>query len=200
MFNSLTGRISGQSGSTVFLQIGGIEWEIETSGYSLSRLASREEATMYTHLHHREDAMRLYGFESREERTVFLQLLTVSGVGPRQALKLLSASSPSGLTQMLEAEDVDGLTRLPGLGKKTASKLILALRGTLVHEESAPGGHRSEIVAGLVEMGFDPQRASEAVQAADNELRSSGQPAADPAATEREVFRRAIVALSDLSS
>ncbi len=191
MFNSLTGRISGQSGTVIFLQIGGVEWEIETSGYSLSRLAGREDATLYTHLYHREDTMRLYGFESKHERSVFLELLKVSGVGPRQALKILSASSPEHLIRLLEEENLDGLARLPGLGKKTAGKLILTLRGSLVPESSAASIPHAEIVEALVQMGFDEKRAAKAVEAAAAEVGESGD------AGEREIFRRAIVTLSD---
>lgn len=192
MFNSLTGRITGGSGALLYLRIGGVEWEIETSGYSLSRLAGSDEATLYTHLYHREDTMRLYGFESRQERAVFLELLKVSGVGPRQALKLLSATSPEGLIRLLEQEDVDGLTRLPGLGKKTAGKLILTLRGTLVPDEAAATPAHGEIIDGLIEMGFEKKQAAAAVEAAAREVES------DPdAAGEREIFRRAIVALSE---
>ncbi|MFW5737903.1 MAG: Holliday junction branch migration protein RuvA, partial [Spirochaetota bacterium] len=132
MFNSLSGTITGRGPNALFLTTAGVEWELEVSGFTLRTLASNDaddRVRVYTYLYHREDQMRLFGFASPDERRVFLELTRVSGIGPRAAVKMLSATSPSELIRMLEAEDVDGLVRLPGLGRKTAQKMILALRG-----------------------------------------------------------------------
>ncbi|MFW6292397.1 MAG: Holliday junction branch migration protein RuvA, partial [Spirochaetota bacterium] len=135
MFNSLRGTISGRGPNSLYVTTAGVEWELDVSGFTLRSLAthgSADEVRVFTYLYHREDQMRLYGFASPDERRVFLELTRVSGIGPRAALKMLSGTSPNEIIRMLEAEDVDGLVRLPGLGRKTAQKVILTLRGKLV--------------------------------------------------------------------
>lgn len=197
MFNSLSGRISGRGPNTLYLTTAGVEWELEVSGFTLRHLAHRdadEAVRVFTYLHHREDQMRLYGFATADERRVFLELTRVSGVGPRAALKMLSATSPGELIRMLEAEDVDGLVRLPGLGRKTAQKVILTLRGTLVAEEGEATPAHAELVEALVEMGFDRSRVAGVVNALSAELVVS--PDVDGTDLEKEIFRLAIVRLS----
>lgn len=191
MFNSLTGHISGRSTTGVLLQVGGLEWELETSSTTVRELATREgDVRVFTHLYHREDQMRLFGFASEVERRVFLELIRVSGVGPRAAIKLLSAATPQELIRALESEDVDALTRLPGLGKKTAQKIILTLRGSLTSDDGASGSFAEELVMSLVEMGFDKSAASRAVS------RLIGEGSDDSGRQESEILRRAIVELS----
>ncbi|MFW5796006.1 MAG: Holliday junction branch migration protein RuvA, partial [Alkalispirochaeta sp.] len=154
------------------------------------------------HLHVREDILRLYGFWSEMERTAFLELLSVSGIGPRQALKILSGTTVEELGRFLESDDVDGLTRIPGLGKKTAQRLILQLKGHLVVESGGsgtttePGGGnlRTELLEALTEMGFDRRRAETVLSSVARELGTD--PHAPDTVHEQELFRRAIVALS----
>ncbi|MFP4113236.1 MAG: Holliday junction branch migration protein RuvA [Spirochaetota bacterium] len=197
MFNSLSGTITGRGPNALFLTTAGVEWELEVSGFTLRTLASNDaddRVRVYTYLYHREDQMRLFGFASPDERRVFLELTRVSGIGPRAAVKMLSATSPSELIRMLEAEDVDGLVRLPGLGRKTAQKMILALRGKLVAESAEGTSGHVELVEALVEMGFDRSRTISVVNALASELADSA--GADPTAAEKEIFRQAIVRLS----
>lgn len=196
MFNSLSGTVSGRGPNALFLMTGGVEWELEVSGTTLRSLASGDEPVrIYTFLYHREDQMRLYGFATAEERRVFLELTRVSGIGPRAAIRMLSGTSPAELVRMLEAEDVDGLTRLPGLGRKTAQKVILALRGRLVMEPAAGASGHTELVEALVEMGFDRSQASAAVAGVSGEIKDAGAEL-DADALEKEIFRLAIVRLS----
>lgn len=201
MFNSLTGIVTGRGPNALYLATGGVEWELEVSGFTQRRLASEQhdEIRIFTYLYHREDQMRLYGFATSEERTIFLELTRVSGIGPRAAIKLLSATSPSELVRALEAEDVDSLVRLPGLGRKTAQKIILTLRGRLVGDEHAVREH-SELAEGLVEMGFDAKQVATVITDVALELdgESTGDAGTpnDPATREQEIFRRAIVRLS----
>jgi Holliday junction DNA helicase RuvA len=191
MFNSLTGTVTGRGPNTLYLSTGGVEWEIEVSGNTLRRLATEESVRVYTHLHHREDQMRLYGFASVEERHVFMELTRVSGIGPRAAIKILSSAAPDSLIRMLEAEDVDGLSSLPGIGKKTSQKIILALRGKLVAGGGPRGGVHAEIIDGLMEMGFDKTRVAAVVNALASELEET-----PPEQRENEIFRLAIIRLS----
>ncbi len=198
MFNSLTGTITGRGPNTLLLATGGVEWELEVSGYTLRSLSGQgnEPVRVFTYLYHREDQMRLYGFSGSEERRVFLELTRVSGIGPRAALKMLSGTSPGELIRMLEAEDVDGLVRLPGLGRKTAQKVILTLRGKLVVEPGTAAGSHTELVDALVEMGFDRTEVNSVVAALNAELDADGSAELEPAEREREIFRLAIVRLS----
>ena len=196
MFHSISGAITGRGPNTLLLTVGGVEWELEVSGFALRELAHEEQARVFTHLYHREDQMRLYGFVSAEERRVFLELTRVSGIGPRAAVKILSAASPQRLIQLLETEDVDGLVLLPGLGRKTAQKIILTLRGRLVAQDHEAIGAHGELIEGLAEMGFDRGAAAKAV----GELASSVAaelPDLTAPETEQEIFRRAIVRLSE---
>ncbi|MEE8441853.1 MAG: Holliday junction branch migration protein RuvA [Spirochaetia bacterium] len=196
MFHSISGAITGRGPNTLYVTTAGVEWELEVSGFTLRELARENRARVFTHLHHREDQMRLYGFVSEEERRVFLELTKVSGIGPRAALKILSASSPERLIQLLETEDVDGLVLLPGLGQKTAQKIILTLRGRLVTQADAAIGAHGELVEGLTDMGFDRGAAAKAV----GELASAvgaEQPDLTGPEAEQEIFRRAIVRLSE---
>lgn len=196
MFHSISGAITGRGPNALYVTTGGVEWELDVSGFTLRALAHQEQARVFTYLYHREDQMRLYGFVSAEERRVFLELTRVSGIGPRAALKILSASSPERLIQLLETEDVDGLVLLPGLGQKTAQKIILTLRGRLVsHAETATEAH-DELVEGLADMGFDRGAAAKAV----GELASAvatEHPDLTGSEAEQEIFRRAIVRLSE---
>ncbi len=199
MFNSLTGTIMGQGPNALYLATGGVEWELEVSGYTLRSLSGRGNGPVrvLTHLYHREDQMRLYAFSSAEERRVFLELTRVSGIGPRAALKMLSGTSPSELIRMLETEDVDGLVRLPGLGRKTAQKVILTLRGKRVVEADGAVGAHTVLIDALVEMGFERSEVNSVVASLNAELDAAGSAtAADPAEREKEIFRLAIVRLS----
>lgn len=193
MVNSIRGRLTFKSASRAGVETGGVEWALDTTATTLSALpAAGQDVRIYTHLHHTQDSMRLYGFGTQEERTVFLGLLTVSGVGPSLARKILSGASPETLMRAVDQEDLGMLSAIPGLGKKTAQKIILHLRGKLTPEE--PEGHQNqEMTEALISMGFDAKRAAAAVMAL----------ADDPAVAkltgeerDKEILRRAIVELS----
>jgi Holliday junction DNA helicase RuvA len=196
MYHSLRGRVTGRRGTTIHLSTGGIEWAIEVSRQSFEHILSREgeEVRIFTYLHHREDSMLLFGFSEEQEREIFLELLRVSGIGPRQALKILSGIRAEELVSYIESEDAEALSRLPGIGKKTAGKIILALRGSLTpstEEETRP--EYDELVNALVDMGFDRKGAQKAVSEVTNAEDFATIPENE---REHEVFRRAIVALS----
>lgn len=215
MFNSLSGRISGHDFPLLFLSAAGIEWELEVSATTFqSALAADKTARqrLYVHLYSREDLLKLYGFWSVGERTAFRELLKVSGIGPRQALRILSGTTVTALTELLEQEDVDALTRIPGLGRKTVQKMILQLKGHLVTSDegattagtaAVPG---DELLTALIEMGFDRVRARDTLQQLMRESQGATEGATEGAGAgdgagehpfdEQELFRRAIVALS----
>ncbi|HUZ18019.1 MAG TPA: Holliday junction branch migration protein RuvA [Spirochaetia bacterium] len=197
MFNSLSGTVTFKSAGVVHLMTGGIEWDITMPEASLDRLpAVNETAQIFIYLYHRDDQMRLFGFADPNERKIFLELQKVDGVGPRQALRILSGTPPEMLLPILDAGDIDALARTPGVGKKTAQKIVLALRGKLTFEGDAAAGPADDMVAALGEMGFDKKLAQEAVAAVTKELAEAGESGADH---EEEIMRRAIVRLSNRS-
>jgi Holliday junction DNA helicase RuvA len=194
MFNSLKGTFVGKTAGKIFLDIGGIEWELDVS-YTTASLLPPPGSTirLFTFLHHREDAMRLYGFHNEEERALFLDLIKVDGIGPKQALRILSGTNVDSFIAILEAGDVDALRRIPGLGVKTAQKIILALKGRLSLRDDAEPTEGEEIIAALADMGFDRKRAVVSVKSLLAELKEEGL-AEDNLV--KEVFRRAIIRLS----
>lgn len=197
MIHSMRGTITALGAGYIRLETAGIEWTLEASAQSVSS-APRvgEVARVYTWLQVREDSMKLFGFVDAKERRVFLDLLSVNGVGPRQALKMLSAARSDEILQMLEQEDTAGLSRLPGLGKKTAAKIVLQLRGSLAAETTQTGAGAAapldDVTAGLVEMGYDRGSAADAVSKALTQVQAEG---IEENEQERELFRRAILIL-----
>ncbi len=193
MINSVEGILSSRGVGFVRVKVGGIEFHLETSEQTVRSMPpAGTDVQLLTFLYVREDIMKLYGFASDVERTLFLQLLTVSGIGPRQALKMLTAAPAERLIAMLESEDTDALASLPGLGKKTASRIVLQLRGKLIQESEAEAGAWDDLISGLVEMGYDKAQATKAVQQAAEEAVTEG---VEPSSMEREVFRRALLSL-----
>ncbi len=196
MINSLKGTITHKGANEVFIETREIEWRLSVSERTARDLpAVGNEVRVYTYLHHREDQMVLFGFAHVEERFLFHDLLRVSGIGPKQAVRILSGMSVDQFIKNLDSDDVDALTRIPGLGTKTAQKIILTLRGRLTAQQSEDGTEKpfADIVTALADMGFDRQSAAGAVAECAAEI--SGQ-FEDEESQEKEIFRRAIVALS----
>lgn len=191
MFNSLTGEITHKGDERLCLQTGGVEWELTASRRALERLpAVGQVARIYTHLVHREDAMRLYGFADQAERALFLDLQKVDGVGPRQAMKMLSSIDREAFSHALDRDDLDALSAVPGVGKKTAQKIILALKGKLTPVgEGRDRPAEDDIATALVGMGFDRKTARAAASAAQSALAGRGLRGEE---LERELLRHAL--------
>ncbi len=196
MVNSIRGTLTFKSTDQLGLENSGIEWAIDTTATTLSALPAKgEEVKIFTHLHHTQDQMKLYGFASREERTLFLALLTVNGVGPSLTRKILSGTTPKRFLQALDAEDLSTLGSIPGLGKKTAQKIVLQLRGKLIDssDAGAADGETKDVVEALTAMGFEPRGAARAVSKILNDTELS---ALSGDEREKEILRRAIIAMS----
>ncbi len=195
MINSISGTLTFKALEQCGVETGGIEWAVDTTATSLSLLPMQGETVrLFTYLYHTQDQMRLFGFSSQEERAVFLSLITVNGVGPSLARKILSGTTPQRFEAAVETEDLAMLSSIPGLGKKTAQKIVLQLRGRLARaEEALPAGEGAEAVESLKAMGFDQRQAGRAVAAVIEEVNREGL-----AGDERvkEILRRAIVAMS----
>ena len=196
MFNSIRGTITAKSGDGVYVVSGGIEWDIAVPSTDLSRLPPEgEEARIFTWLYHREDQMKLFGFSDPVRRSTFLELLKVEGIGPKGALKILGGIDQDDLEKALEAGDLSRLEAVPGLGKKTAQKMILALKGKLTSVKTAVVTPYAELTEALVGMGYDRRAASEALSKAEAEL----PPNVAAAEKEKLLFKEAIVHLSGSS-
>jgi holliday junction DNA helicase RuvA len=198
MLNSLAGDVTDWGPGFVRIQTGGMEWELEAGTATVQFCAAATgPVRILVYLQHRDDIMKLYGFSSEQERALFLELIKIDGIGPKQAVKILSGIGPSEFYAALENEDIHALVRIPGLGTKTAGKIILALKGKIRFgaEPGAPGspGVEQEFVEALTEMGFDKQKARTAVRGI---LAEMGSDTPHPSVLEQEVLRRAIVMLS----
>jgi Holliday junction DNA helicase RuvA len=195
MFNSLWGKITGKSGDTLYLTTGGVEWEISLPQTDAAALPDPGgEARIFTWLYHREDQMRLFGFADERRRNTFLELLKVEGIGPRGAVKILGGIGQEDLERALETGDLARLEAVPGLGKKTAQKMILALKGKIAQSapSSAAASPYGELAEALFDMGYDKRAASEALSKAEAAL----PPGLKGAEKEQILFREAIVLLS----
>jgi Holliday junction DNA helicase RuvA len=191
MFNSVTGEITFKDEERLCILSAGIEWEFAVSRKALTAFPPVGEVTrVYTHLVHREDSMKLYGFPDPSERSLFLDLQRVEGMGPRGAMKILSGVDRERFTRALEDEDVDALSALPGVGRKTAQKIILTLKGKLTPMDGAANrSMEDDIAAALVGMGFDRRTAKSAVASAVKALSGAGVRGEE---MERELLRKAV--------
>jgi len=128
-----------------------------------------ERVKLYTHLHWKEDSISLYGFTSQQELDLFKMLITVDGVGPKAGLSMLSNMNPEQLALAIASGNVDILTQLPGIGKKTANRLVLELQSRLEKEWTGVSTYltedSAEIVAALTNLGYSTSEASKAVTA-----------------------------------
>lgn len=135
MIAFLKGALAGKTATTAYIEVNGVGFAVGMSQASLSKLPEPGASVqVHTYLQVREDEMSLYGFLSLEEQALFEQLIGVSGIGPKVALAALSAfPSPQALASAIAAQDVAAVQRIPGVGKKTASRIILELKGSLDH-------------------------------------------------------------------
>ncbi len=197
MFNSIRGRLSEKRADSICVETGGLEWELAVPARSIDDFGRiGDEVRAYTWLHHWEDGMRLFAFPTELERQVFHELMKVEGIGPKQALRVLSGIRPEALEIALESDDLVALQRIPGVGPKLAQKMLLALKGRLVRPAPGLDGRREktdtawvDLVRALADMGFDRKRAEKAVAALDAQVEAGPE-------KERELFRRALLELS----
>ena len=188
MYNSLTGTVTFKDHEQLYLALGGVEWDLAISGSTADALPEPgSEAKVFIFLHHREDVMKLYGFVSAAERELFLSLLQVNGVGPRLIMRMLSAASELEIRAAVHAGDADALARVPGLGAKSAQKIILALRGKILPPVEVSSGVEAELIRALTGMGFNQRDAASAVAAAQQDAEQQ-----ESASDEAQLLRAAI--------
>ncbi|NNM66816.1 MAG: Holliday junction branch migration protein RuvA [Spirochaetales bacterium] len=195
MWNSLTGEITHKGSDSLYLLVADVEWDLTVSRNTLSALpAVGSRSKVYTWLQHTEDAMRVFGFVSTQERSLFLDLIKVSGVGPKLAIRCLSGLTWNLFADALEAGDAQKLSTIPGLGIKTAQKIILSLKGKLLlNQETSVISVNSDLVNALVEMGFDRKSCERVVEKITEDAEFSS---LSDAERERRLFQKALLMLS----
>ena len=181
MIGRLRGVLVEKRPPWLLVDVGGVGYEVEapmSTFYDLPAL--NEHVTLYTHLAVKEDAHSLYGFATERERALFRTLIRISGIGPRLALGILSSIRPDDFIRSIEHQDMATLTRLPGIGKKTAERLLIELRDRIKDLGAAPlavtgalpaavvaGDPAAEAMSALVALGYKPAEAARLVQGID---------------------------------
>ena len=170
MIARLRGKAVASTPEGLILDVGGVGYLVAATPSAVRKADHAEEVTVETYLHVREDAMQLYGFADRDERELFVQLLSVNGIGPKVALAIVSGSPADELRRAIVREDIARFIAIPGIGKKTAERIVLELKEKLVTvEQIAPVG---DLIArdALVELGWSLLDAERALQDVDETL------------------------------
>jgi holliday junction DNA helicase RuvA len=172
MIGRLTGLVIELGPGQLLLDVGGVGYEVEISLTTYTGISETEgPATVHTHLVVRDDAHLLYGFSSIGEREMFRTLIKVNGVGPRMALGILSGLDSASFARAVSSDDVKALTALPGVGKKTAERLIIEMRDKVDSFDVSGSGNPSTMTANAMEdaesaligLGYRPQEAARAI-------------------------------------
>lgn len=169
MIGSLRGTVLEVHAASLLVEANGVGFAVKAASPVLSSLHAGEDCFLYIHDHVREDARDLYGFLSRGELEFFERLLGISGVGPKVALTILSAGSLDAVRRAILQGDLATLTSVPGVGKKTAQKIILELKGQLVEEEGMSAGD-AEVVDALVSLGYTAHAARAVLKSVPTEI------------------------------
>ena len=166
MIGRLAGKLLSKQPPQVLVECGGVAYEVDVPMSTFYNLpATGEPVTLLTHLAVREDAHVLYGFATAEERAAFRQLIRISGVGARTALSVLSGLSVAELGNAVTMQDAARLTKVPGIGKKTAERLLLELKGKISEATVRPAaGAAGDVVNALVGLGYSEKEALSAVK------------------------------------
>jgi Holliday junction DNA helicase RuvA len=189
MIARIRGRPVAWDADGLVVDVGGVGYRLHATPSAVRKAEGADEVALDTHLHVREDALQLYGFAEAAERELFEQLLAVSGVGPRVALAIVSGYSPGELRRAIVREDAALFQTIPGIGKKTAQRVVLELKEKIAPLASveAPhlGGGDGHVVArdALVELGYSAAEAEQKLAATDPDL--------PPAERVREALRAA---------
>lgn len=181
MYYYIKGTLVKKSENYIVVDANGVGYMINTSLTSIADAGETgREITIYTYLHVREDIMELYGFTTLEEKNMFLHLLSVSGVGPKAALAVLSVVTPAKFAVAVVTSDVKTITKAQGVGPKMAQRIILELKDKLKNEDldiplddeevAVVSDNKNEAVSALVVLGYSPQEAQKALRGIDGNL------------------------------
>ena len=211
MINAISGKLAYVRPPRVVLATAfGIEFEIIVSAITLSRLMNlreeeKENVRLLTAYFHNDETGILYGFNDDDEKDLFHELLKVNGIGPKQALRILSSSTPEEFRSYLKDDNIRALSKVPGIGAKTASKIILDLKSKLVKAEDKSAGKAkaktkasvspeyADVLASLVEMGYEKELVASAILDIEKEIANGKANVSD-----EEMFRRVFERISKI--
>lgn len=197
MIYSVRGKLIHTENELAVVECGGVGYACRTSFYTLQRIADSTEVTLYTHLAVRENDVELFGFSSTEELKCFKMLITVSGVGPKAAVSILSGNTPSQFALAVATGDAKSLTKCKGIGAKTAQRIVLELKDKIAKENTISmrgdkstaavipqGGAVDEALTALVVLGYTEGEAMQAISGT------------DPNAPVEEIIKKALISLA----
>ncbi len=177
MYAYLRGKVANKTPHYIVIDVGGVGYKVFTSQRVMSELPLEQETTVYTYLNVREDDLSIYGFGEPETLSLFELLLTVSGIGPKLALGIVNAATTSVIYQAILSDDITVLTKIPGVGKKTAQRLVLELKEKIkslspdvsdgVVVDFVPGSDDSvqtQTLAALISLGYRSEEAQGAIR------------------------------------
>lgn len=183
MIASLRGKVILKRANRVIVDVGGVGYELSVPLTVLEALPDNGDAFFHVHTALRENALELYGFVAPEEKALFEMLITVSGIGPRTSLAILSGTSPDGFRQAILSGNIRKLTAIPGIGKKTAERIVLELkekirknmfRSACSPEMESSASMEEDLISSLVNLGYKEKPAAEAarkvLKAADDDI------------------------------
>ncbi|MFZ2187239.1 MAG: Holliday junction branch migration protein RuvA [Candidatus Moraniibacteriota bacterium] len=167
MIAQLEGKIAGIKGSAVIVMVGGVGYRVAVSSYTLGKVAGQEQVFFHIHTHVREDQLSLYGFLNEEELTMFELLISISGIGPKVALSILSIADVKTICTAIVNKDPGILTRVSGVGKKTAERVIIELQNKVDAvniEDQASALSGQDTIEALTSLGYSVTEAREALK------------------------------------
>lgn len=197
MIYSVRGKLIHTESELAVVECGGVGYACKTTFYTLQKIAGESEVTLYTYLAVREDAADLFGFSTKEELKCFKMLITVSGVGPKAAISILSSNSPSQFALAVATGDSKSLTKCKGIGAKTAQRIVLELKDKIAKENTVSvrgtadfvpavpqGGAADEAVTALVVLGYTEGEAMQVISKL------------DPTLSVEELIKKALIGLA----
>lgn len=173
MIGMLTGVLVENDAERVLIDVGGVGYSVIASRFARCQLpATGQKVALHIHTHVREDQLALYGFCERQEKELFCRFISVSGIGPKSAMNILSHIPAAELMRALYQGDADFIAKAPGVGKKIASRIIMELKDKLIPQSDtsaspAPTGHREELCSALINLGYSRPDAEVALKKVD---------------------------------
>lgn len=177
MISQLEGKMVGIKGNAVTLMVNGVGYQVFLSAYTLGKVAGLTQVLFYVHTHVREDMLALYGFLNEEELAMFELLISISGIGPKVALSILSVADVKTIRAAVASKDPSILTRVSGVGKKTAERVIVELQNkveALAGEDQGSALAGQEALEALTSLGYSISQAREALKLVPAEIQDVG--------------------------
>lgn len=175
MIGFLKGKVITSNEQHLILDVSSVGYKVLCPLPLLLSIQDGDDLQLHIHTHVREDQLNLYGFKTKEDLFIFEKLINISGIGPKSALSMLSIHSPSSLANIVENEDVQSLSHTPGVGKKTAEKIIIELRGKLkAFSSSENNDSLNEVRMALDALGYSPKEVSESLRNIKSDGKTTG--------------------------